>query len=91
MSTEPSPEQTDRLIEALTNNRKIAAIKIYRESTGADLASAKNAVESLDASLRASHPERFARPPQGSGCTITTSSALALLLLPPALLWCWLA
>ncbi len=38
-----------RLIELMRDGRKIEAIRIYRETTGADLAAAKQACEALEA------------------------------------------
>ncbi len=52
MST-PVPE--DRLVgitEALRQGRKIDAIKLYRDCTGAGLAEAKSAVESIEARMQ---------------------------------------
>ncbi|MGW7054733.1 ribosomal protein L7/L12 [Streptomyces sp. NPDC054887] len=40
----------DQVAALLSEGKKIQAIKVYREITGADLVEAKNAVEALDAS-----------------------------------------
>ena len=50
---------------------KIAAIQLYREQVkpGSGLAEAKDAVEQLEAGLRAQHPEKFTAQAQKSGCT----------------------
>jgi ribosomal protein L7/L12 len=40
-------EEQPELVHLLQNGKKIQAIKVYRERTGADLASAKHAVEEL--------------------------------------------
>jgi hypothetical protein len=53
---------------ALFNGNKIAAIKIYRQDTGSSLADAKDAVEKLEAELRAASPEKFTAPPRSKGC-----------------------
>ena len=90
MPRDLSPEQLDQLIAALTNTRKLQAIKIYIRATGVDLTTARQEVEALDASLREKYPERFTRPPKGHGCTITSSAPVLLLLAAPALLWWWL-
>ena len=44
---------------ALVAGRKIEAIKWYREAAGVGLTEAKDAVEKLEAELRAASPERF--------------------------------
>ena len=57
---QPIPDNTLALIkEALFRGEKIRAIKLHREATGLGLAESKNEVEKLEASLRASSPERF--------------------------------
>jgi hypothetical protein len=65
----PIPEDNLAAIKtALFAGRKIEAIKLYREFTEAGLADAKNAVEKMEAELRAASPERFkasaTAPPQ---------------------------
>jgi ribosomal protein L7/L12 len=65
---------------------KIAAIQLYREQVkpGSGLAEAKDAVEQLEAGLRAHHPEKFTAPAQKAGCT----GVLALLaVLVVVLVW----
>ena len=54
--------------EALFQNRKIEAIKIYRQSTSSGLMEAKNAIEKLEAELRAASPEKFMAERPRSGC-----------------------
>ena len=49
------PELIDEVLQLLTEDRKIEAIKRYREGTGLGLAEAKQAVEALERGLR---PER---------------------------------
>ena len=44
---EPEPIAPDGVLDALVAGRKIQAIKVYREATGAGLVDAKNAVELL--------------------------------------------
>ena len=55
--------------DLLFAGEKIAAIKLYRElvKPGARLKEAKEAVEQLEAGLRAQHPEKFTATPK-SGC-----------------------
>jgi hypothetical protein len=52
---------------ALFGGQKIQAIKLYRKATDAGLAEAKDAVEKLDAELRAASPEKFSAK-SSSGC-----------------------
>jgi hypothetical protein len=60
-------EQARQIREALLAGRKIEAIKLYREQTGLGLMESKQAMEALEAELRASMPEAFAKPPS-RGC-----------------------
>ncbi len=48
--------------------RKLEAIKLYRDFTGAELVDAKNAVEDLEVDLRRRAPDRFIGTAQKSGC-----------------------
>lgn len=67
--SEPTPEaQADRIKNALFAGNKIEAIKLYREQTGLGLKESKDAVEKLEAELRASSPDRFSKS-QAKGCT----------------------
>jgi hypothetical protein len=57
------PESEQTLIRnELLAGRKIQAIKIYREVTRKDLATAKREVEAMEAEMRATTPEAFQRP-----------------------------
>ena len=78
-SPDPAPDNSaEQIRAALHQGRKIEAIKIYREHSGSRLKEAKEAVEQLEADLRASEPEKFtARKPAG-GCS---TAMLALILL----------
>jgi tRNA A-37 threonylcarbamoyl transferase component Bud32 len=58
-----TPEQTAAIHNALFAGRKIQAIKLYREATGAPLGAAKNHIEMLAAKLYGEHPEQFAGDP----------------------------
>ena len=71
--------------DLLFAGRKIDAIKLYREQVkpGAGLAESKEAVEKLEAGLRAQHPEKFSAKAK-SGCT-TVLAVLAVLLV--VLVW----
>ncbi|MEN9572793.1 MAG: hypothetical protein RL514_648 [Verrucomicrobiota bacterium] len=69
----PSPVPTvgalSPVADLLFAGEKIAAIKLYREQVqpGAGLKEAKDAVEQLEAGLRAQHPEKFSAQAK-SGC-----------------------
>jgi len=65
----PTPEEDATEVQkALFSGQKILAIKLYREQTRVGLAEAKEAVEKLEADLRATSPERFTAKPAGAGC-----------------------
>lgn len=63
---------------AILNGEKIAAIRIYREDTGASLIDAKTAVDKLEAEWRAASPEKFTAPPRKKGCGICFALILVL-------------
>ena len=66
----PQPEdQADRVKTALFEGRKIEAIKLYREQTGVGLKEAKDAMDHLEAQLRASSPQSF-KHTQAKGCSV---------------------
>jgi hypothetical protein len=70
----PIPEdKMAELTDALLQNRKIQAIKIYREFTGMGLKESKDDIDRLEASLRKQFPDKFASPPQGKGCLGATA------------------
>ncbi len=77
MNTRIPPDVQRQIGEHLFEGRKIPAIKLYRERTGSDLLSAKNAVEALEAELRARELGRFRVPPAGRGC----ATSLAVLVI----------
>lgn len=68
----PAPETgaLSGVADLLFAGQKIDAIKLYREQVkpGAGLAEAKEAVEQLEAGLRAQRPEKFTAPAKKSGC-----------------------
>ncbi len=72
MSTQIPTDVQKQIGEHLFAGQKIAAMKLYREYTHADLAAAKAAVEALEAELRAREPGRFTAPPAQSakGCLL---------------------
>ncbi|MFM1767979.1 MAG: hypothetical protein RJA22_508 [Verrucomicrobiota bacterium] len=68
MNTPISGEQRFAIHQALHGGQKIEAIKLYRDATGARLSEAKEAVEKMEAELRAATPEKFTRPEARKGC-----------------------
>jgi ribosomal protein L7/L12 len=54
--------------QLLFQGRKIEAIKLHRESTGAGLAESKTAVDALEKELREKSPENFAPTTDRRGC-----------------------
>jgi hypothetical protein len=76
----PNPEeQASQVKAALFAGNKIQAIKLYREQTGLGLAESKNAVEKLEAELRASSPGQFSKPP-AAGCASLIAATVTLVL-----------
>lgn len=67
-----SPEEEEKVRNALAARKKIQAIKIYREATGVDLRESKEAVEAMQRGTPASETagtSRQARPGvESSGC-----------------------
>ena len=58
----------DLIIAALAGNKKIEAIKLYREATGVGLKEAKDFIETLVSQLAEQDPERFSKA-VGYGCS----------------------
>jgi ribosomal protein L7/L12 len=52
----PAPGGSDTVLSLIRAGKKIEAIKIYREETGAGLKEAKDAVEAIEARLRYGAP-----------------------------------
>jgi hypothetical protein len=70
-------EEREQLIyHALYAGRKIEAIKIHREVTGAGLKESKDFIDALEAQLRVESPQRFSAPPK-RGCAAMTVLAAA--------------
>jgi ribosomal protein L7/L12 len=66
-----APIADDKLAEikaALARGRKIDAIKLYRRITGAGLAEAKAAVETLEGKSGSTSPQESRPPSGGRGC-----------------------
>ncbi|HEY2589640.1 MAG TPA: ribosomal protein L7/L12 [Tepidisphaeraceae bacterium] len=85
MAAPLSGAQQEQIKSELFAGSKIQAIKTYRAATGADLKTAKAAVEALEADLRATSPERFITPAAKTGCL----PLLLLLLISAALFAAW--
>lgn len=54
--------------DAIFRGQKIRAIKLYRKGTGCGLKEAKEAIEKLEADLRAKEPWQFTVADSGRGC-----------------------
>lgn len=90
------PEPLRAQIEtALFRGAKIEAIKLHREATSSGLKEAKDAVEELEARLRATSPEKFSATPARSGCGKAAAVLLFVVLSSTITagvgLWRWLA
>ncbi len=81
----PEPGALSPVADLLFAGQKIQAIKLYRERVkpGAGLAEAKDAVEQLEAGLRAQHPEKFTAKAK-SGCAAVLA---ALVVVFVVLIW----
>ena len=79
MSEQPTPEQTEQIVNSLATGRRIQAIKLYREATGKGLKDAKDFIDSLVPKLIEQDPEKYAAlSRQGSGCASVLVIALSL-------------
>ncbi len=86
MPSKSDDDSLQAIREALFQNRKIEAIKIYRQQTGASLVESKTLIDKLEAELRLMSPEKFQASKQGAGCqAFVILAAIAAL----ALIW-WL-
>jgi ribosomal protein L7/L12 len=71
MSDEQEHDVFDEaLIKLIFEGQKIQAIKQYREMTGMALKESKHAVEEIEKTLRAEHPERFVAKAGGCGAMV---------------------
>ncbi|HEY1171204.1 MAG TPA: hypothetical protein VGH19_07560 [Verrucomicrobiae bacterium] len=57
------PERVAWIQEALFQNNKVKAIKLYREGANCQLKEAKEAIDRYEANLRTTSPEKFAAKP----------------------------
>ncbi len=84
MSDQPTPEECQRIADALAAGRKIEAIKTYREATGKGLKEAKDFIDALIAVQTGKDPEAYDRATK-SGCG--TAALLCFAALLPAAAW----
>lgn len=83
----PLPDDaTESIKTALFSGRKIDAIKLYRQISGAGLKEAKDFVEDLEEELRVSDPTRFVAGPRGRGCGVGVLAFTVILALSRRLL-----
>lgn len=69
MEHQLTDQQVAKIGEALIARRKIEAIKIYREATGAGLKESKDFIEALIPRLQQQDPVKYAGlAAQGKGC-----------------------
>ncbi len=68
MNTPITDDESQAIQSAIFQGRKIEAIKLYRQATGFGLKEAKDAVDQMEAELRASSPEQFSAKSGGGGC-----------------------
>ena len=86
MDTPIPDDKLTAIKEAIYSGHTIEAIKIHRETAHSGLMEAKNAIEKLEADLRATSPEKFVIQRSRSGCF----SVLAILVIAIGIL-CWSA
>lgn len=79
MATALTAAQAEQLAITLARGQKIAAIKSYREFTGAGLKEAKDAIDQLAGELFRRDPATYAKlAPRGAGCASVIALVLAL-------------
>ncbi len=76
MGDELTEKDIGQISDALLANRKIEAIKIYREATGSGLMEGKEFIEKLEDDLREEYPDKF--PERGKGCAAVFLIGLVL-------------
>lgn len=69
MSSEENERRRAEIEALLFANRKIEAIKLYRESNGGGLKEAKEAVDAVEVLLKQHQPEKFSPSSRGCGTT----------------------
>ncbi|MDF3129034.1 ribosomal protein L7/L12 [Kiritimatiellaeota bacterium B1221] len=80
MNEQLTPEQSQKISDALASGRKIEAIKAYRAATGQGLKEAKEGVEALHKTLMAQDPEKYPQVTSSGGCA-------SVILLGVSLVW----
>jgi ribosomal protein L7/L12 len=76
-----STNEAEQIQAALFAGRKILAIKLYRAQTGLGLIEAKEFIDSLEAELRRTEPEKFTAPPaKGCGVAVLMIAIAAVVL-----------
>jgi len=75
---QPTEQQRQAINAEILEERKISAIKLYRDATGVGLKEAKDAVEQIEKDLRQRQPEKFAHRAGKSGC-LSMVAVVALL------------
>lgn len=88
MNTPQPADKLGAIKELLFSGQKIAAIKLYRKTTGTGLAEAKDAVEKIEAELRGASPEKFKAAPAGKGCLGVVAMGCAAVV---AVVWLWVS
>jgi hypothetical protein len=79
MAVELTAVQAEQIHAALARGQKIAAIKLYREFTGADLKASKETIDQLSGELFQRDPSTYATlAPRGAGCASVVAVVLAL-------------
>ena len=76
MADELTEKDIGQISDALLADRKIDAIKIYRDATGTGLMEAKKFIEKLEDDLREEYPDKF--PERGKGCAAVFLIGLVL-------------
>jgi hypothetical protein len=88
MSADISPEEKNEIADAIFAQRKIHAIKLYRDASGQGLKEAKDFIDSLTAELQEKSPERFT---SGSASSSGCGSAAVLLIFVVGVIGYWMA
>ncbi len=65
MAEEITDQQWEEIESHLFQGRKIEAIKVFREHTGADLTTAKGIIDEHQEKLRTDFPEKFSKAKVG--------------------------
>ena len=88
MSADISPEEKNQVADAIFAQRKMEAIKLYRDASGQGLKEAKEFIESLTAELQEKSPEKFT---SGSASSSGCGSSAVLLVSVAGAIGYWMA